>query len=215
MGDVIVHYNTPGLTDLFVQFDDDADTAVPLVAGTGLKANRYAVTGQQLIDAELDAGVYSPTIKEGDYTNPSIDDQVIDAVEFDWNGTGIVTSKTGGGVLNAHVGVSALNQQDFLEIIQGEAKIVTIVVEANGRFDTDVFTSISVKVSDPLNAVRTITNENIERVTQELDVQVIRCTLSALDTAALSEGVLQIEISFDSQKARLTQAVKMIKTIGG
>jgi hypothetical protein len=124
-----------------------------------------------------------------------------------------VGGKSGGGTLQAKIGEASLAPSKFLEIIQGEEKIITFVVEADGRFDLASAGSISVKLADPFGNVVTKTNANIDRVAEELDVQVFRTTLSPLETATLRGGLLRIEIAFDDQKARLTHALKMVAAL--
>ncbi|MEO0249733.1 MAG: hypothetical protein ABIN58_09425, partial [candidate division WOR-3 bacterium] len=53
----------------------------------------------------------------------------------------------------------------------------------------------------------------IQRVAQELDVQVLRCTLLPEDTEDLVSGIVKIEISFDNQKAILSYAMKVLETV--
>lgn len=202
----ITHYNTAGLS-IFLLFDDDDATAIPFTASSDPR--RYEITKQDIIDSELEDGIWHPSARVGDYQDQTGDEPISAAFTYTWPN---ITS-SGGGTLNGRIGAASLTQSNYLEIIQGEEKTVTFIVEADGRFVTDVFDSISVKIMDSAGTVVSIANSAIERVCQQLDVQVFRCTLSEVQSASLLDGVAQIEVSFDSQKARLTQAVNIIKQI--
>lgn len=208
---IVVWANQSGL-DMFLQFDDEANSRVAFTAGMGLQNKRYSVA-KSVVDAlELDKGVYHPIACVGDIEDTSTTGEIVENFELVLP---VSTSVSGGGILSARIGVVSLTSNDYLEIIQGEEKIVTIIIEAHGRFDTEQFDSISVKMADTEgNTVeKTEEDESIERVCEALDVQVIRCTLSPDDTASLVDGLLQIEITLDSQKARLTHALKVLEQI--
>jgi hypothetical protein len=127
------------------------------------------------------------------------------------------TLKSGGGVLHARVGeLPAEIIQNFYEIVQGETKTLTFIVVAVGRFEVAECDAIVCKFADTTNNVVVIEEDdygNIQRVCQELDIQVIRCTLSSEQTASLTPGMLRAEISFDQQKAALHYTLKMIEQI--
>lgn len=137
--------------------------------------------------------------------------RVVKALSFDPDKLARVFS--GGGILSARVADSSLAPSRFLEVIQGEEKVVTFIVEANGRFVTDSPAVISAVFKDPEDNVVEKEDSEIDRVCEALDIQVIRVTLTPEDTMLLTEGLLIIELSFDDQKARLLQALKVIPTI--
>lgn len=121
--------------------------------------------------------------------------------------------KSGGGILTAHISeVPSLPlPKDYMEVIQGEEKILTFIVTASGRFDRAVVDSITVKFRGPTGTVITKTEDgSILRVCQELDVQVIRVTLTPEDTVSLTDGLLHVELAFDLQKAVVTNSLKLI-----
>lgn len=235
--DLFVHYNDTGL-DLYLQFDDSADTRIPFVEGTADKLRRYVVTQEDVVSAGVAAGTWNPSVRFGDYTDPQDDDLIVGGYEIKWTGTGEVEFSlsqedidymagelstaiaeqglpSGGGTLSARIGIISLTSQDFLEIVQGEQKTITLIVEAHGRFDLASFNAITVKLADVEGTVITKTegDGSIVRVCEEYDVQVIRCTLTDSDTSQLTEGLLQIEIAFDDQKARLTHSLKILETL--
>lgn len=121
--------------------------------------------------------------------------------------------KSGGGILHARIAGGSLSPEKYLEIIQGEEKVITFIVEADGRFDNAVATSIEVRIQDPRGNKVYIGNANIERVCEQLDIQVIRATITEMASLSLIQGIAKIEISFDDQKARLSHALKIIEDI--
>ncbi len=128
-------------------------------------------------------------------------------------GPAFYAQPSGGGVINGRIAYSSLAPDEFLEIIQGEEKVLTFIVEADGRFDQAEADSISIKLKDPAGNTVSKNNSTITRVTQELDVQVFRVTLDADDTSALAEGLLRIEIALDTQKTVVTHALKIIEAL--
>jgi hypothetical protein len=120
---------------------------------------------------------------------------------------------SGGGVLLGRIGTSSLARDKYLEVVQGEEKTITFIVEADGRLDQAVADEIVVRFQDPRKNKVLIPNSFIERVCEELDVQIIRATLSKEDTLVLQSGICRIEISFDSQKAVLKQHLKILEDI--
>jgi hypothetical protein len=219
MSDAIVHFNNEtGLVTvpgLFVQFDDAADIRIPFVEGTGAKLRRYLISNTDIQDSLLVSGNYNVTVRLGDWEDLGDEGEIIDAFPFNWNGLSEIISNSGGGILFARIGIVSLTSQDFLEIIQGEQKVITFIVEAHGRFVTQSFGEIVVKIADAAGTVITKTEDDsaVVRVCEELDVQVLRCTLSEEDTALLVAGLTQIEIAFDNQKSRLTHSLKVIEQI--
>lgn len=121
--------------------------------------------------------------------------------------------QSGGGVLFGRIGASSLSPENYLEIVQGEEKLITFVVEAIGRFDLASAGEISVRIKDPRGNAIEIDNESIERTCEELDVQVIRAAITAEDSMVLQSGVARIEIQFDNQKAVLKHHLKIIEDI--
>lgn len=119
----------------------------------------------------------------------------------------------GGGVLNARIAYASLTAEKYLEIIQGEEKVLTFIVEADGRFDVASASAISVKIKDPEGNVVEKSDSDITRITEELDVQVFRVTLTPDDTNALDGGLARFEIAFDTQKAILTHVVKVVESL--
>lgn len=136
--------------------------------------------------------------------------------------------KTGGGTMSARVSISSVAPNKFLEIIQGEERVITFLVESEtGSFFEASPDFISVKIQDPKGNVvfkeeiledpetseSEATDSPITRVTEELDVQVFRLRLDPEDTLQLTGGLARIEIAIGNQKARLTHAIKMVEQI--
>lgn len=127
-----------------------------------------------------------------------------------------LTGSSGGGVLEARIADSTLSPKKYLEIIQGEEKAITFIVDAIGRFDNAVATNIEVKIRSAGKGtvpIITIPNEDIVRLCEELDVQVFRLVLDEEQTAMLNNGVATIEITFDLQKALLKQSLKIVSSL--
>lgn len=122
---------------------------------------------------------------------------------------------SGGGILSARIGYSSLTPDEFLEIIQGEEKTITFVVEADGRFEQESATEIRVGFRCPEGNTIIKEDDDIERVCEAFDVQVIRTTLTPNETYELTEGLLRMEIAFDAQKAGLTRAIKIVEGLIG
>ena len=217
--DLFIYYDNNTGLELYLQFDDATPTRIPFIEGVGSKLRRYVISEQDVIDSGLVSGQWSPTVRVGDMDYPLDDDPIKAILPIKWSGLKEVTNQTGGGILNAQIGVVSLTDQDYLEIIQGERKIITFIVEAHGSFITDIFDIITIKIKDAAATVITKAEDDdydpdaIMRVCQELDVQVLRCTLSEEDTLLLTEGLVHIEIAFDNQKARLTHSLKIIDRI--
>ena len=129
-----------------------------------------------------------------------------DQIEFE-------AGRSGGGVLTAKVSDSSLAPNKFLEIIQGEEKKVTFIVTAEGRFDVPSAQNITVKFRDTKKNVIVVENEDIERVCEALDIQVLRATILPEKTQQLVNGLVRIELSFDDQKAVLTHSMKILEGI--
>jgi hypothetical protein len=133
-----------------------------------------------------------------------------------------ISIETGGGVLHAKIADSSIHPNKYIEIIQGEQKTLTFIVQADlGMFQLADPEYIAVKIQDPegnlivkefLGSSDT-SDSSIEKVTTELDIQVFRVTLDAADTLELQGGVARIELTIDEQKARLTHSVKVIETL--
>jgi len=204
----IVHYDETGVT-ITLQFDDAADTRITYVEGTGSKLGRYEITKQQVIDAELAPDWYSPTVRK----DAGGGEEIVSAFSFHWNGLDEASIDSGGGVISARIGVASLTPDEYLEIVQGEQKKITFIVEAKGRFKNAVAEEIIVKFRDPAKVVQTVEGDFIERITQELDIQVFRAILTAEQTAAMLSGLSMIEISFDDQKTVLTHSVVVLEGI--
>jgi hypothetical protein len=235
MSDVIVIYSNDAGLDLYVQFDDDEidPTIIQMIEGEDFFLRRYVVTEVELANAGLAAGSYHPSIRSGELEYYSDEDSILTAFDFVWDGANVIDSNqeildaveainvqieshSGGGVLNARIAYSSLTPEDFLQIVQGEEKLITFIVEATGRFISQSCTNIVVKFADAAGTV-VIKDEyesgDLERVTEELDVQILRCLLSASETASLVAGLLIIEIAFDNQKARLTHSLNLLEQI--
>jgi hypothetical protein len=235
VAEAIIIYANASELDLYVQFDDDAESPllIQLYEGEEGFLRRYVATTEDLVTGGLVAGTYYPSIREGVVEYASEEDQIFESFDFVWDGTNVVDSgqeildaveainvqiesHSGGGVLNARIAYSSLTPEDFLQIVQGEEKLITFIVEATGRFASQSCTNIVVKFADAAGTV-VIKDEyesgDIERVTEELDVQILRCLLSASETASLVAGLLIIEIAFDNQKARLTHSLNLLEQI--
>lgn len=134
-------------------------------------------------------------------------------VALKFNPETITDLRSGGGILHARIGGGSLTPDKFLEIIQGEEKTITFIVEADGRFDQVEADEIIVRIEDPRRNKILIPNDEIQRVCQQADIQVIRATVSVDNSLVLQGGLAKIEISFDDQKARLKHALKIIEDI--
>lgn len=115
--------------------------------------------------------------------------------------------------LNARIGASSIYPNEYLEIIQGEEKELTFIVESDDGFVDSTPTTITAKFEDPEGNKVTISNGSVVRVCEDSYVQVIRLTLSPANTNTLVGGVIKIELSFDSQKAILTHSMKVVERI--
>jgi hypothetical protein len=154
-----------------------------------------------------------PTLVQGalddqGYTEPRA--EALDNLDYPVSTLG---GGAGGGVLSARVSGLALPQKKFYEIVQGEEKTITFVVEADGRFNVSSSNEIIVKFQDSEGHVEVVLDEDIQRITEELDIQVFRATLTEEQTDLLTPGLIKVEIEFDEQKAILTQAVKVLEEI--
>ena len=109
----------------------------------------------------------------------------------------------GGGTLTAKVGDSTLSPRKRLEVIGGEQKTITLITEANGRFNDATPTDITIKLKDSAGTTITKTNASVTRITEEADIQVDRITLTPSETNSLVAGYVIIELNFDGQKALL------------
>lgn len=101
----------------------------------------------------------------------------------------------------------------FLEIVQGEQKTIMFVVDPDGVFASASATAISVTFTDSSGSKIVIPNGSISRLLQRVDIQVLQATLGTPDTAALVDGIVRIEIAFDSEKARLSYSLKIVKAL--
>jgi hypothetical protein len=180
-------------------FEPDAITSDAIASGAIAKGDQ--LTGLNDLNA---AGVRSAV----GLNSANIDAQFasleaqIDAIE-------VTVGRTGGGTLKGKVSASSCLPSEYMEIIQGEEKVITFIVEAEGRFDLASAGQVRAAIQDPAGTTIIKNDSDIERVCEQLDVQVIRVTLDAEDTQQLSSGLLKIELAFDAQKCRITQAVRV------
>ena len=123
------------------------------------------------------------------------------------------TGSSGGGSLEGKLADSSLINKKYVDIIQGEEKILTFIVQANGRFVNAEPTDITVKFTDSgkgsNKVIITKVNGQVTRITEEYDIQVFRVTLDPEDTEDLKTGNVTIDISFDNQKCRIEQAMRI------
>ncbi len=203
----LVIYADSGLS-IFLQVDDEANSRLAYVPGTGLKANRYEITKTAFDGLELPDGVYNPVAAVGDIEDTGTNGSFITSYEI-----AIPEVGSGGGVVSVRIGVASLTPEEYLEIVQGEQKTITFIAEAKGRFNQAVADEITVKFRDPKKVVQTVEGDAIERVTQELDIQVFRGTLTSEQTLAMAPGLSLIEIAFDEQKATASYAVNILEAI--
>lgn len=121
-------------------------------------------------------------------------------------------SGSGGGGLGliAYVG-SVSKKAKVYDIVQGEQRAVTILVEAESNFADTTPTSISVVIEDDAGNLVTKNNASITRVLEDSKFQVIRFTLSTADTESLSSGYAKVEISFDNEKALVKNAIRIVE----
>lgn len=127
--------------------------------------------------------------------------------------TGGSGGDAGGGVLIAYLGFTSSHPGDYYNIVQGEQKRLTLVVEAIGRFVASSATSITVSFQDSAGVTVSVVNADVTRVTEAIDLQVLRVTLSAIQTAAMAPGVVQVELDFDNQKAILQNSIQIVKEL--
>ena len=116
----------------------------------------------------------------------------------------------GGGTLSAKIADSTLSPKKRLEIVGGEQKTITLITEANGRFNSATPTDITIKVKDAAGTTITKSNASVTRVTEEADIQVDRITLTPSETTSLRAGYVTVEINVDGQKAILTTSLFII-----
>lgn len=135
------------------------------------------------------------------------------ALEFDNISGGGGGEDAGGGVLMAEINNSTLTPDEYLDIVQGEDKIVTFITTVKGRFIDATPTNITVQFRDTKKHVITVPNSEIERVCEEFDVQVFRAHLTPIQTATLVGGLAIIEITIDTQKAILKHSLRIIEDI--
>lgn len=123
------------------------------------------------------------------------------------------SADSGGGIVRGWIAHSSLSPDEYLQIIQGEEKILTFVCEANGRFDQTSADEIQVIIQDVEGNVILKVDSDVTRVCEQLDVQVFRITLSPTNTNTLQEGLLSIEVSFDTQKCRIEHTMKVLEAL--
>jgi hypothetical protein len=213
MNEVAVYYDNRTGLGLYYQLDDDDDSCFAFEEGVDGKLRRYSVLADVLIAVGIPRKLYYGTVREGDPDNPQDDDDILGLIPLDWDGEAENRSQSGGGILAARIGVAQLTPEEYLEVVQGEAKTITFIVEAKGRFLQAVADEITVKLQDVKKVTQTVTDDQIERVTQELDIQVFRANITAVQTAALEPGLVIVEIAFDNQKTVLTHALKVLQEI--
>lgn len=114
-------------------------------------------------------------------------------------------------IVNARIGVPTLTQSAYVEVIQGEDRSCLFIVE--GRFDDPTPADIIVKFRDVESVQATVENADIERLCEDEEIQVFRLILPAADTILFTPGLLRVEIRIDTQRAVLTQSMKVIETI--
>lgn len=176
-------------------YDSDGDYLV------SLSANDVGEAGQLRISYS-DPDVILPVWKDFNILSPS--------------GYAMLEGSGGAGaaLLSARVSYSSINpRKGYTEIIQGEEKVITFIVEADGRFDQAVPDDITVTFADPEGNVVTKSNATITRLAEELDIQVFRVSLDSTDTNTLVDGLAKIEIKVDTQKAYLTHSMKVVEAI--
>lgn len=131
--------------------------------------------------------------------------------------TGVdVTSVIGSGVAGQGMKLyleTTKPDQPLARVIQGEAKTLTCIVEADGNFADDTPTAISAVVADQSGNRVAIANGSITRICEHAKFQVFQFTLSTSDTDGLSPGLANIEITIDSAKASLRQALFIEKKL--
>lgn len=118
---------------------------------------------------------------------------------------------TGGGL--SFVAYAGTFERDppITDVIQGEAKVITIAVQAKGSFADPTPTTITVKIKDSQGDVVTIDNGDITRITEDTSFQIIRFTVPAEDTAALAPGDLTLEASFDNEKVQIPGMFRIVE----
>lgn len=209
--EVVFQTTRPGLPTVRWKKVTIADDAVEDITDWSTEGVVEVAAGMYYVPVPIEDDDPTPIIIVMDTgeTEPLV--RAVKAVNFD--PARLVTTKSGGGVLTARIGISQLNRSKFLEIIQGEEKDLTLIVEAEGRFDLESASEITVTLADPSGNKITKADEDITRVCEELDVQVIRLTLEEDETSILTSGLCIIEVSFDGQKAQLKQSLKIIESI--
>ena len=114
-------------------------------------------------------------------------------------------------IINARIGVPSLTAREYVEIIQGEDRDLTFIVE--GQFDQPVSDSINARFKDVKNVLIEKEDSEIERVCEDEEVQVFRLSLTSLETITFTPGMLRIEVSIDDQKARLLRSLLVVESI--
>lgn len=187
----------------------DGETVLMNRTGTGVKtvatgANFMEFTRSTSLPSGTTQGTFIWDDGDGHYSVESFNI---------FTSEGGASASSGGGVVNARIAYTSLSPDEYLEIIQGEEKVITFICEADGRFDQAEADEIAVKFKDPSGNIVLIPNDFIERVCEELDVQVFRATLTPEYSESLEEGLLRIEISFDTQKAVVTHTMKIVEAL--
>jgi hypothetical protein len=120
---------------------------------------------------------------------------------------------TGGGLsFTAYVGTFDPNPQ-VTDIVQGEAKTITVAVQARGTFVDSTPTDITVKFSDEDGNVVTVENEDITRITENDTFQIIRFVVPEEGTEELTPGMATMEVSIDSEKVQIPDAIRIVKAL--
>lgn len=203
---------TPGLTTVRWKLVTIVDDAVVEVTDWSTEDVVEVAEGNYYMRIPIDDTYPSPLIIIADTGEPQPFTRAILALKF--RPETLTEVKSGGGTLSARIGYGSLSRRgEYLEIVQGEHRDLTIIVEADGRFDNAVAEEITVRIKDPKKNVVTIPNGEIARITERLDIQVIIVGLSPAYTGSLQGGVCEFDIVFDSQIAKMKHAVKIIEDI--
>ena len=99
------------------------------------------------------------------------------------------------------------------DVVQGETKQLTFVVQARGSFATATPTAITVKFKDEEGNLVTVANGDIDRITEDFNFQVFRLSLTGVSTATLQPGYLSVEITIDTEKAQVREGLRVVEAL--
>jgi len=118
----------------------------------------------------------------------------------------------GGAPVHGRMDYVGFLDNRVLDVIQGEEQRLTVVLETDGTFALPV-TTITVEVVDVDGNVVTINDADVSRVVEDSQVYVMRFTLTAAQSATLSAGALNLEVTLDDSKSQILSALEIIASL--